>query len=51
MRRLPLPPRWCLPDRVLSDDILMAGLFITMTHPPPKLLQEEFGLEASSPGT
>lgn len=38
------------PDCVLSDDILIAGLFITMTHPPPELLQEEFGLGANSPG-
>lgn len=49
-QRLRLPPRLCLLDRAFSDDSLIAGLFITMTHPPPKLLQEELGLEANSPG-
>lgn len=40
---LPFPLRLCLWDCVLSDDILITGLFITVTHPLPKLLQEEFG--------
>lgn len=45
-----LPPRSCSWDCVLSDDIPITGLFITMTHTQTELVQEEIGSGANSPG-